>query len=105
GFDRWLMSPVCNMNSGGVVRPLILSTAVFSVPTTSVFAGLLKPILLSLIGTKFSSPAGAGAAFSSVLRLYDFRTPPCMTKNWPVPDHGIQPRKHRWSTADVVLYL
>ena len=65
GFDRWLMSPVCSMNSGGVARPLILSTAVFSVPTTSGFAALLNPMWLSLICTKLSSPPRAGIAASA----------------------------------------
>ena len=51
------MSPVCSRNSGGTFNPLILSTAAFSVPTTSGFAALLNPIWLSLICTKLSSPA------------------------------------------------
>ena len=74
GFERWLISPVCSMNSGGVGRPLILSTAAFSVPTTSGFAALLNPMWLSLICTKLSSPADAGLQprhFAQAVRLQD----------------------------------
>ena len=74
GFDRWLMSPVCSRNSGGVAKPLILSTAACSVPTTSGFAALLNPMWLSLIWTKLSSRPPTGTQLrhaAQAVRLQD----------------------------------
>src|SRR6266849_6300442 len=103
GFERWLMSPVCNMNSGAAVSPLILSTAAFSVTATSGLAGLLNPIWLSLICTKLSSPL-ASAVFNSErrLRLYDFNTPPCITQRAPVPAQAMHFRKPRRLTPSLL---
>src|SRR6267378_5460788 len=92
------MSPVCNRNSGCIFRPLILSTAAFSVPTTSVFAGLLKPMWLSLICAKLISPFIAAGSSSPIrLKAYEFRTPPLITQNVPVPAHAMHFRNPRRS--------
>src|SRR4051812_6006068 len=104
GFDRWLMSPVCSMNSGTEGSALIRSTAACSVPTTSGFAALLNPMWLSLICTKRSVPADASGSFG-VLRLYDFRTPPSMMKNAPVPAHAMHVRKPRRSIPSSCSWL
>jgi hypothetical protein len=55
GSVRCVRSPVCNRNSGVFGNALMRMIASRVVPTTSVFAGLLKPMWLSLIWTKFSS--------------------------------------------------
>jgi len=56
GLARWLMSPVCRMNSGAIGSALILSMAALKVPITSALAGLSNPMWLSLIWTKARSP-------------------------------------------------
>ncbi len=56
GFDRWVRSPVCSTNDGCSGAALIFATAARSVPVTSVFAGLSKPMWLSLICTKRRPP-------------------------------------------------
>src|SRR6266550_6240678 len=92
------MSPVCSMNSGARERALILSTAAFRVPATSGFAGLLKPMWLSLICTKLSSPIMSEVLTSEIrLKLYDFSTPPFITQKAPVPAHAMHFRKPRRS--------
>ena len=92
------MSPVCSRNSGAAANPLILSTAAFSVPATSGFAGLLKPMWLSLICTKLSSPIPSAAPISEIrLRLYDFNTPPFITQKAPVPAQAMHFRNPRRS--------
>src|SRR5216683_3283361 len=99
GFERWLMSPVCNRNSGGLLSPLIFSTAAFSVPATSGFAGLLNPIWLSLICTKLSSPIMSAVLISEIrLKLYEFSTPPFITQKAPVPAQAMHFRNPRRST-------
>src|SRR5262252_18070 len=92
------MSPVWSMNSGAAGSALILSTAALSVPTTSGLAGLLKPMWLSLICTKLSSPLASRSPISEDrLRLYDFRTPPWITHRAPVPAQAMHLRKPRRS--------
>jgi hypothetical protein len=49
GFDRCVRSPVCNTKDGCSRAALILAIAARSVAVTSVFAGLSKPMWLSLI--------------------------------------------------------
>src|SRR6202789_1235159 len=113
GLERWLISPVCSKNSGGVESPLILSTAAFNVPVTSGLAGLLKPMWLSLICTKLNSPAIFLASKSPKrLILKDFRTPPCITQNAPVPAQAMHSRNPRrsipsplWSCMIFLLVL
>src|SRR6266478_829970 len=97
------MSPVCSMNSGTAVSPLILSTAAFSVPATSGLAGLLNPIWLSLICTKLSSPLASVVLNSERrLRLYDFNTPPCITQKAPVPAQAMHFRQPRRLTPSLL---
>src|SRR6266851_8281600 len=98
------MSPVCSKNSGGVDNPVILSTAAFNVPATSGFAGLLKPMWLSLICTKLSSPVAAArdAAPEGLLKAYDFSTPPCITHSAPVPAHAMHFRNPRRSMPSLL---
>src|SRR5215472_14341391 len=99
GFDRWLMSPVCRRNSGSTDSALILSTAAFNVPTTSVLAGLLNPMWLSLICAKLSSPAISLEPNSGKrLSAYERSTPPRMTQKAPVPAQAMHFRKPRRST-------
>ena len=54
-----MRSPVWSAKAGGVGNALILATASCKVAVTSVFAGLLNPIWLSLIWTKLKSPLAA----------------------------------------------
>jgi len=89
------MSPVCSMNSGATGKALILVTAACSVETTSGFAGLLKPMWLSLIWTKLNSPAACWCEAS--LRLYDLSTPPWSTHRAPVPAQAMHFRNPRRS--------
>src|SRR2546427_4778636 len=89
------------MNSGGADSALILSTAAFSVPATSGFAGLLKPMWLSLICTKLNSPSDSFELISgSRLRLYDFSTPPLITQRAPVPAQAMHFRNPRRSRSE-----
>src|SRR5438105_13190840 len=95
------MSPVCNMNSGVADNPLTLSTAAFSVPTTSGFAGLLNPMWLSLICTKLSSPIMSAVLISETrLKLYEFSTPPFITQKAPVPAQAMHFRNPRRSRSE-----
>src|SRR6266852_4849557 len=93
------MSPVCSKNSGGVDNPVILSTAAFNVPATSGFAGLLKPMWLSLICTKLSSPIMSAVLIPEIrLKLYEFSTPPFITQKAPVPAQAMHFRNPLRST-------
>src|SRR6266446_8505714 len=97
------MPPEFMLHTGGLLRPLIFSTADLSVPATSGLAGLLNPIWLSLICTKLSSPAISRALISpSRLRLYDFRIPPSITQSAPVPAHAMHFRNPRLSTPSLL---
>ena len=92
------MSPVCSRNSGLDFSALILSTAAFNVPTTSVFAGLLKPMWLSLICAKLSWPfIFAGSSWDQWLRLKVSRIPPFITQKVPVPAQAMHFRNPRRS--------
>src|SRR5262249_9308956 len=97
-FERWLISPVWSMNSGGDASALTLSTAALSVPATSGFAGLLNPRWLSLICTKLRSPWAVFSPIAEIrLKLYDFSTPPWMTHKAPVPAQAMHFRNPRRS--------
>src|SRR5579859_6756830 len=92
------MSPVCRMKLGFTGSALILSTAAFNVAATSGLAGLLKPMWLSLIWTKLSSPRACfPVSPESPLRLYDLSTPPCITQKAPVPAQAMHFKNPRRS--------
>src|SRR5580658_2153977 len=97
------MSPVCSKNSGAIGNALILSTAACSVAATSGFAALLNPMWLSLICAKLNCPLMASGFISdSRLMLYDFKTPPCITQNAPVPAQAMHFKKPRRSTPSLL---
>src|ERR1700719_539013 len=95
----WLTSPVCRIKSACCFdcETLILSMAAFSVAVTSVLAGLLKPMWLSLIWKKLNEPASAGLCVPAKRR--DVGTPPMKVHSSPVPAHAIQVRKSRRSIS------
>ena len=87
------------MKSGAVGRALILAMACLRVPTTSVLAGLLKPMWLSLICTKLKSAARLSAAAALTgLKIFEASTPPLTVHNIPVPAQAMHFRKPRRST-------
>src|SRR6266581_31385 len=72
--------------------------AAFSVAVTSMLAGLLNPMWLSLIWKKLNEPAFGGLlATEPSARRRDTGTPPMKLHNSPVPAHSIQFRKSRRS--------
>src|SRR5258708_39893058 len=75
------------MKEGATGSALILSIAAFRVATTSVLAGLLKPMWLSLIWTKLKSPCAAAAAPASERRVggEGGRPPPLGTAEGSLP--------------------
>src|ERR1700737_2446046 len=86
------------MNSGTFGKPLIRAIASRSVPTTSVFAGLLKPMWLSLIWTKFMSAVAIWDEFSAACaNVAELRIPPLIVQTIPVPAHAMHFRKPRRS--------
>ena len=87
------------MKSGCCGKALILSIVACSVPVTSVFAGLLKPMWLSLIWTKWSSPF-AGIIFWP--KACDDRMPLPTVQMTPVPAQAIHSRKPRRSTPSLL---
>src|SRR6516225_2518845 len=95
-FERWLISPVWTRNAGCVGIALILSIASVSVARGSGFGGRWKPIWLSLICTKVSSPCGASAAAAPPIRPSVRGTPPLSVHTTPVPAqvmHFNKPRR------------
>ncbi len=56
GLERWLMSPVCRMNSGGDGQRVDLVDRRLQRRRDIGLAGLLNPMWLSLICTKLRSP-------------------------------------------------
>src|ERR1700761_4072904 len=98
------MSPVWIMKSGAFA-PLILSMAFDSVPVTSGFAPLLKPMWLSLICTKEKSsvlPADADPPLMVWASRREVGIPPTMDQRRPVPAQAMQPRKLRRSMPSLV---
>ncbi len=90
GFDRCVRSPVCSRKAGASGRALSLSTAILSVPATSWFGALLKPMWLSLIWTKVKSPVAAPAPAALLpLSNRDARTPPPRVKATPAPTQAM----------------
>src|ERR1044071_6497854 len=87
------------MKSGAVGRALVVAIACLRVPKTSVLAGLLKPMWLSLICTKLKSPTGfCAAAAVTGLNIFELSTPPLAVHNIPVPAQAMHFRKPRRST-------
>src|SRR5579862_8070228 len=100
-FDDCVISPVCSRKSGRFSRRLIFSIASFSVPVTSWFAALLKPIWLSLICTKLKLPEAAPPDLSAANSL-DVGIPPTIVHTRPVPAQAMQlknPRRSMPSTG------
>src|ERR1700760_476178 len=91
------MSPVCSMKSGGVDRPLILSIAACKVAATSGFAGLLKPMWLSLICTKLKSALFFASFVVPAANDWAVGIPPAKVQTSPVPAHAMHFRKPRRS--------
>src|SRR6516164_1248001 len=95
-FERWLISPVWIRKAGCVGIALILSIASVSVARGSGLGGRWKPIWLSLIWTKVSSPCGASAAAAPPIRPRVRGTPPLRVHTTPVPAqvmHFNRPRR------------
>src|SRR3984893_16356430 len=101
GFERCVRSPVCSTNDGCSGAALIFALAARSVAVTSAFAGLSKPMWLSLICTKrrplvpliFIAPRAAcsiGIPFS---------TPLVIVHMAPVPTHAMLCRNPRRSQS------
>src|SRR5438105_4827089 len=97
-----VMSPVCSSRSGepgaALIFALILSIASFSVPATSWFAALLKPMCESLICTKENdvrAASGPGLVVAAI--SFEVGTPPAIVHSSPVPAHAMQLRKLRRS--------
>ena len=85
------------MKSGGWGMALILLIAVCRVAVTSGFAGLLKPMWLSLICTNVKSadlPAVRSALFANAR---DTGMPPLIVQTRPVPAHAMHFRNPRRS--------
>src|ERR1700722_17816595 len=86
------------MKSGAWGSALILAMACLRVPTTSVLAGLLKPMWLSLICTQFKPPimlsAGGGVGGDKMLRG--------MQASTDVPQHSRAAPGHAFQEAAAV---
>jgi RNA polymerase sigma-70 factor (ECF subfamily) len=99
-----LRSPVWMMKSGACGSALILSTVACSVPTTSGFAGLLKPIWLSLICTKVISPLGSPVC-PGLPNARELSRPPPTVQTTPVPAQAMHSRNPRRSDSVVVAIV
>ena len=100
GSVRCVRSPVWSRNSGGFGNALMRMIASRVVPTTSVFAGLLKPMWLSLIWTKFSSAVAiAFRLFASWPNAVEVNSPPLIDQMTPVPAQAIHLRNPRRSMS------
>src|SRR5580704_16294945 len=76
------------------------------VPTTSVFAGLLKPMWLSLIWTKFSSAVAiALRLLASWPNTVEVKSPPLMDQITPVPAQAIHLRNPRRSMPSSLVFV
>jgi hypothetical protein len=85
-----------DQETGCVGIALILSIASVSVARGSGLGGRWKPMRLSLICTKVSSPCGASAAAASPIRPGVRGTPPLKVQTTPVPAqvmHFNRPRR------------
>src|SRR5215469_10249431 len=86
------------MKSGVLGKVLILSIATCKVAVTSGFAGLSKPMWLSLIWTKVKSAPIAPSFFVLLANTRDRGTPPLRVHTRPVPAHAMHLRNPRRST-------
>ena len=90
------------MNSGCSGMLLILSTAAWSVETTSVFAGLLNPMWLSLIWTK-RRPDSAFLLFLLPPKIWEVGMPSAaMVQRSPVPAQAMHLRNPRRSRPSLL---
>jgi len=87
------------MKSGSCGNALILSMIAWSVPTTLELAGLLKPMWLSLIWTKWSSPF---AVFIFWPKARELRTPLPTVQITPAPAQAMHCQK---STVNAVVIV
>jgi hypothetical protein len=91
------------MKSGVRGRALILSTATRSVAVTSGFAGLLKPMWLSLIWAKLKPPASlATDCWPNALEL---ARPAPIVHTTPVPAQAMHSRKPRRSIPSLFFKI
>ena len=81
-------------------RASILSMASFRVAFTSVLAGLLNPMWLSLICTNWNASGGVGCHNSSELGM-----PPATDHTTPEPVHAIQRKNPRLLTPSLAEFV
>lgn len=96
--ERWVRSPVCRLNAGGLGSALTRATACCNVPVTSWLGTFLKPMWLSLICAKLKLPVDAPwVAASAIVR--EERMPAEIVQISPAPARAMHLRKPRRSTS------
>ena len=93
---------MCSRKAGASGRALILSTAIWSVPATSLFGSFEKPMWLSLIWTKVKSPLPASAVSAPSRR--DVSTPPVSVQATPAPTQAMH-SQHAAAVDAVVVRI
>ena len=97
GFDRWLISPVWSMNSGGAGSALILSTAAFERGNDVGIGRLVEAhVAVADLDEAQLTPRRASSC-GRIAEAVRLQTPPCITHRAPVPAQAMHFRKPRRS--------